>query len=321
VGVAALVVACGSSSTDRASFDDGTNGSSGGNGIGGGDNGTIGGKQAGEDPKADECQKMDIVFIVDDSGSMAEEQSNLAANFPQFVNVLKDFKTKSGAALDWRVAVTTTGRDLHYQVQPPGFPNPIPMTEKGDNGAFRDKPECASQRRWVQEDDHDATSTFACLAKVGTGGPSIEMPLKGLELSLTARMSDGTNKGFLRDDALLAVVIITDEDDCSRDDDNFTIADDSCQTMANLRPLTSFNTMLDTAAKGPGRWAAAAIAGDKECTSSFGKAIEAKRLKQFISGAGKNGTFSSICSGDLTTGLKQALDTFDAVCKSFPGIH
>src|SRR5260221_14283774 len=91
VCAAALVVACGSSSS-RSGFDDGTNGSSGGSGTGAGDNGTIGGKQAGEDPKADECQKMDIVFVVDDSGSMAEEQTNLGANFPGFVNVLKDFK-------------------------------------------------------------------------------------------------------------------------------------------------------------------------------------------------------------------------------------
>ena len=46
-------------------------------------------------------------------------------------------------------------------------------------------------------------------------------------------MTDGTNSGFLRPDALLAVVILTDEDDCSREDNNFTIQNDSCQTMQN----------------------------------------------------------------------------------------
>jgi hypothetical protein len=28
-----------------------------------------------------QCNKMDIVFVIDDSGSMSEEQSNLATNF------------------------------------------------------------------------------------------------------------------------------------------------------------------------------------------------------------------------------------------------
>src|SRR5690349_15285879 len=92
-GVVALVMsACGSSST-REQFPD--PGATDPNANGGTSGGPIGGKPAGENPKADECQKMDIVFIVDDSGSMAEEQSNLASNFPKFVQVLEGFKTKS----------------------------------------------------------------------------------------------------------------------------------------------------------------------------------------------------------------------------------
>ena len=33
---------------------------------------------------------------------------------------------------------------------------------------------------------------------------------------------------------------------------------------------------------------------------------------------GKNGVFSSICTGDLTTGLTDARPTFDQACKDFP---
>src|SRR5450432_184849 len=36
---------------------------------------------------AGQCDKMDIVFVVDDSGSMSEEQSNLASNFPMFASI------------------------------------------------------------------------------------------------------------------------------------------------------------------------------------------------------------------------------------------
>jgi hypothetical protein len=314
--VGAFAIACGSSSS-RSGFEDPANGGAGGGSSG--DQGPIGGQQAGENPKADECQKMDIVFVVDDSGSMKEEQSNLASNFPKFVNVLEQFKTKSGAKLDWRVAVTTTGRDVSYTMATPL--GSFPMSEKGDNGAFRNTKSCGTSARWVPETDANASSEFSCLAQVGTGGPSIEMPLYSLKLAFNDRMTDGTNKGFLRDDALLALVIMTDEDDCSREDDNFTIQSDSCETMPNLRPISEYAAMFDDVAHGPGRWAAAVIAGDKACTSSFGDAIEAKRLKQLVSIAGKNGTFSSICNGDLTTALDDALKTFDAACKSFPPVR
>ena len=62
----------------------------------------------------------------------------------------------------------------------------------------------------------------------------------------------------------------------------------------------------------------AVIAGDKQCESSFGKAIEAKRLKEFSAQTGVKSTFSSICDGDLTAALDKALDLFDGACKSLP---
>ena len=314
---AALSTACGSTPS-RAGFDDGT-GSSGGN-IGGEQPapGTIGGEQAGDNPKADECQKMDIVFVVDDSGSMKEEQTNLASNFPKFVSVLDAFKTKSGAQVDYRLAVTTTGRDVSYVLEPfAGLA--IPTSEKGDNGAFRNG--CGVTKRWVERSDPGAVSAFSCLAQTGISGPSLEMPLESLKLALNDRMADGVNAGFLRDDALLAFVVLTDEDDCSRTDNNFTIPNDTCSTMTGTKPVADYVTMLNTVAKGPGRWASAVIAGASACKSSFGDAVEAKRLKEFSALAGANGSFSSICDGDLTPALEKALNTFDAACKNFPPVR
>jgi hypothetical protein len=252
---------------------------------------------------------------------MEQEQSNLAANFPKFVSVLEGFKTKSGAKLDYRLAVTTTGRDVKYTIEVPGFPA-LPANEKGDNGAFRNTKACGSTKRWIDTSDADGSTRFSCLAKAGTSGPSIEMPLYSLKLALTDRMADGTNKGFLRDDALLAVVVLTDEDDCSREDNDFKYqGDGACDSMPEAKPVADYAKVLDTAAKGPGRWATAVIAGDKKCTSSFGDAAEAKRLKDFVALAGKNGTFSSICDGDLSAGLQKALDTFDAACKTFAPVR
>lgn len=260
------------------------------------------------------CAKMDIVFVVDDSGSMAEEQTNLASNFPRFITVLNDFRTSNGKPLDYRVAVTTTGRDVKYKVGIPGLE--LPLNEKGDNGAFRMK--CGMSRRWLQRDDPgDLGGTFGCVAKVGTGGPSLEMPLYAMHLAFNDRVADMTNAGFLRRDALLATVVLTDEDDCSREDNNFSILSDACGNSAQVEPVTKYIDMLDKVKEGRGRWATAVIAGQQTCKSQFGDAAEAKRLKDFVSKTGKNGVFSSICAGDLTEALKDALKTFTAACEGF----
>lgn len=318
LGLGLWLVACGSAS-ERSGFGDGTDPNGSGDLGSGGDDGkggSLGTGTAATEPESDECQKMDIIFVIDDSGSMAEEQSNLAANFPKFVSKIESFKTKGGAKLDWRLAVTTTARNLNYTIST-GFAS-LPMSEKGDDGAFRMSKDCGTTKRWVEKSDANASSAFSCLAKAGTGGASIEMPLEATKLALVDRVADGTNAGFLREDALLAVVILTDEDDCSREDNNFTIQNDRCDTMPNVQPVTHYKSVLDSAAKGEGRWATAVIAGDKACKSSFGDAIEAKRLKDFVALAGKNGTFSSICDGDLTKALETALDTFDGACKTLP---
>jgi len=316
-GLAMFVFACGGTSAREVFSDENQTAVNDGNGtIGGQPSGSIGSGTPEPPKQPEECTKMDIVFVVDNSGSMKEEQANLAANFPKFIAKIDTFKTKLGSKLDWRLAVTTTGRDVTYNVDLLG--TKVPMTEKGENGVFRMPPECGTSKRWVEKADADATSKFTCLAKAGTSGAGIEMPLYTSRLALTDRMSDGTNAGFLRDDALLAFVILTDEDDCSREDNNFTTnGADMCSGPAMKMPA-DYKASFDSIAKGPGRWAAAVIAGQTSCTSSFGDAVEAKRLKEFVALAGKNGTFSSICDGDLTGALERALDTFDGACKALP---
>jgi len=262
------------------------------------------------------CQKMDLLFVVDDSGSMMEEQGNLASNFPQFADVLDAYMVEAGLPLDYRLAITTTGRDVAYtEVLPPPFSTSLPMNEMGDDGAFRQS--CGMSRRWLERTDPTVSTTFACAANVGTGGSSLEMPLYASELALKDRMTDGTNAGFLREDALLAVVYLSDEDDCSRRDNNFThTATDPCTTVEPSEWVSFFDDL-----KGDrGRWATAVIAGPTACSSSFGDAAAATRLQQFVTLTGDNAVFSSICEGNLAGALQTALDTFTAACDTFPDI-
>src|SRR4051794_28884306 len=64
------------------------------------------------------CEKIDVLFVIDNSGSMEQEQQNLIANFPQFIHVL------DASGLDYRVAVTTTGRDYSWTMATPFGPIP-----------------------------------------------------------------------------------------------------------------------------------------------------------------------------------------------------
>ena len=77
IWVAAFACACGPSMTRNNGDDDGTEvdaGNGGGGGGGGGGN-----------VDALGCSKMDLLFVIDNSGSMGEEQTNLIANFPTFI--------------------------------------------------------------------------------------------------------------------------------------------------------------------------------------------------------------------------------------------
>lgn len=265
------------------------------------------------------CQKMDLLFVIDDSASMDLEQANLAANFPQFATVLDQYMVEAGLPLDYRVAITTTGRDVAYtEVLPPPFSTSLPMNETGDDGAFRQTASCGMTRRWLERTDPNAASTFACAADVGIDGPSLEMPLYASELALKDRVADGTNAGFLRDDALLAIVYLTDEDDCSRRDNNFSItATAPCTTVGTQEWVDFFDDL-----KGDrGRWATAVIAGPTSCSSSFGEAAAATRLQQFVTQTGENAVFASICEGNLSGALTQALDTFTSACETFPDVE
>jgi hypothetical protein len=288
-------------------------------GIDGNTNDDGGGGGGGADAKIEQCQKMDFLFVVDDSASMGEEQTSLSTAFPDFAGLLNDFRLRSGQPLDYRLAVTTTGRTVNYKIKPPFGNISIPMNEIGDNGAFRNT--CGISRRWLERNDSDLTGKFACRAKVGTGGPTWEMPMITTMQALKERMMDGTNTGFLRSDALLAVVIVTDEDDCSRRDNNFTAASDSDGCAVMPAELVTF---FDNVKGARNRWAAAIVAGPGPgtCESTYGKAFEATRLKEFITMANAStqvpsAVFSSICDGNMAASLGQALSTFETACENF----
>jgi hypothetical protein len=55
---------------------------------------------------------------------------------------------------------------------------------------------------------------FSCIAQLGPDGCGYEQSLEAMYRAL----DPAVNPGFIRDDAALAVLFITDEDDCSARD-------------------------------------------------------------------------------------------------------
>lgn len=154
-------------------------------------------------------RKIDILFVIDSSASMEEEQRGLGKAFPGFMQGLETIP-----ALSWRIGVTTT--DLG------SFGYSLATCEgSGDGGRLRKgHASCGAPSETFLWRDKNGTNApggdveraFSCMADVGTDGCSFEMPMRSARETLTAELGAG---GFLRPDAALAVVIVTDEDDCS----------------------------------------------------------------------------------------------------------
>jgi len=166
-------------------------------------------------------RNIDILFVIDDSGSMEEEQTSLVANFSNFINVLSNIE---GGLPDVHIGVVSTnlGGNADNQCQGTGDAGNLINTPREAVGCT------GPSDRWIESVDdgnmmgnritnfdpgQTLTETFSCIAELGTGGCGFEQPLESMKRALTNQ----ANAGFVRDNAFLAVIIITDEDDCSVD--------------------------------------------------------------------------------------------------------
>ncbi len=129
---------------------------------------------------------VDILFVVDDSTSMAEEQDALAAGFGAFADELEAANTEV------HLGVITTSQD----------------SDDPRRGHLVGNPPVLGV-----DDDHVAL--FRERVQVGVGGSDKEKGLEAAWLAVSEEAQAGPNAGFLRDEAHLLVVFVTDEDDCS----------------------------------------------------------------------------------------------------------
>jgi hypothetical protein len=175
-------------------------------------------------------RKLDLLFVIDDSNSMRREQEQLALHARRMIEILEQLpagrpdlhigvvSTDVGAGCD-RAAVPAGV--MRNQPNPSGDPRLAGCTGPRDRYLI-DSIDADSGER-VTNYDGELPAAFACIATLGTGGCGFEAPLEAMRLALSPDTAE--NAGFLRDDALLAIVLLTDEDDCSAFDPRLFGAD------------------------------------------------------------------------------------------------
>ena len=228
---------------------------SGESGIGGSPT-TVSGDDVDTDPKFDiipeqqdllvsvGCAKIDFLFVIDSSESMTIHQANLVNSFPGFVDAMQD----AVDADDWHVMVVDTDAQwgggacanacatLGTCPDEPAFACDTAPPELCDIalgagivapfGQAASNADCdvGGDARYIDTEVGDLLGTFTCIGTVGVDGNSEERTADALVAAVDPVLSaaDGCNEGFLRDDAILVITIITDEADV---DSNGTPAD------------------------------------------------------------------------------------------------
>jgi hypothetical protein len=142
----------------------------------------------------------DILFVVDSSCSMQDEQDELAANFENFIQTFVNSST-----IDYHVGV---------------IQGALNGSDSENWGILETLPDGS---RWIDQNTgstaQDKIDAFNEIANVGTNGPgSCEMGLQAARSALTYQSYPGRpNEGFYRDDALLSLIILSDEPDHGQD--------------------------------------------------------------------------------------------------------
>ena len=72
---------------------------------------------------------------------------------------------------------------------------------------------------YMTAEQADLAETFSCVASIG-GGEGIEIQMAAMQAALSEGLNGagGCNEGFLRDDAILVIAVLTDENDSSEGD-------------------------------------------------------------------------------------------------------
>lgn len=150
--------------------------------------------------------RVDVLFVVDNSSSMGDEQAALAENFPRFLTYFQQ------SALDWHIGVVAT------DVQRAEY-----------TGRLR----TFDGYHWVDEDTVNPEQVFSGMtSRLGVITGSQESGREAAWTTLELRRDHPDNVGFYRDAAQLHIVFVTD----TYDNSDQPSTEEFLQWARNLKP-------------------------------------------------------------------------------------
>jgi hypothetical protein len=191
---------------------------------------------------------VDILFMVDNSSSMTSMQQKLVAQIPAFLDRLQ---SATQPLTDFHIAVVSSDMGA-----PGDLTASIGCTLAGDDGVFQSQPrgDCqatlAPGATFISNVGGAANYTgalndaLACITPLGSNGCGFEQQLASVVRALGAdgQTAPAANAGFLRQDAELAIFLLTNEDDCSAPADSTVFSlNGGSQSLSNpLGPIGNY---------------------------------------------------------------------------------
>lgn len=215
--------------------------------------------------------KVDILFVVDDSVSMEDEQRALARGFGSFAQELSDTK------VDFHIGVIPTSHDS-------GDPS---------RGILIGDPQV------LDRDTPDLAETFRDRALIGTSGSDKEKGLQAAFEATAPHMQITYNLNFLRPEANLLIIFVSDEDDCS--DFGTLDADGAAACYARwdeLKPVEELVGSLQRTKTDPNQLTVSAIVAfsDRACGDAARAGLRYQKAAEMT-----GGTSYDICASDWST--------------------
>jgi hypothetical protein len=277
------------------------------------------------------CEQLDLLFVIDNSASMFDEQGALAAAAPDFLTELvarsgssdhhvmvvdSDAWPFSGCETLCQFGGTCTAWEDYVcgETQPLQCEDVLGAGVTHPRGIDSSNSACGfdGDARWLSLDEPDVASRFVCAATVGTASMSDpEVPMEAMVTAVNPVAGGAAaecNAGFLRDDAPLVVVFVTDEDDAQGD---------SSGTPEGWKQGLA-------AAKGgaAARIAVLGLFGDNDRPSAICEPLvdsagaeSSERLREFVALFGDRGLRSSVCADHYGDAFADLLDVLDSMCQ------
>jgi hypothetical protein len=212
-------------------------------------------------------QKVDLLFVVDDTAAMAAHRDALAAGFTAMAQRLRGPVAPTSIHAGFiRAGSCDTSARAHTAC---GFP--------GTGTYFLRSEWCHTRENFPG----DYAETFACLGDLGAANCAPSRPLAAAGRFLTEPEQPGWD-GLVRPDATLAIVIVTAQDD------------------ASLEPAREIAAAIKARKPDPSQVAVSVIGPGGDCA---GGEAPGPRLLEFVQQFGANGIYLPLCSGQFPAAL------------------